>query len=97
MSRTHRIVIGVMGAADAPKDVLRLAEKAGIKPISAEQAQSATAKGGNRLRAANHTELLRGEISELILEYAPAERHLVDAYRTPTVKRATSKKDSSED
>jgi len=29
MSSTHRIVIGIMGADDAPKDVLRMAEKAG--------------------------------------------------------------------
>jgi hypothetical protein len=29
MSRTHRIVIGVMGADDAPRDVLKLAERAG--------------------------------------------------------------------
>lgn len=29
MSRTHRVVIGIMGAADAPKAVCRKAEKAG--------------------------------------------------------------------
>lgn len=51
MSRTHRIVIGVMGAADAPRDVLALAERAG-KRIAHHRAVLLTGGGTGVMRAA---------------------------------------------
>lgn len=51
MSRTHRIVIGVMGAADAPRDVLALAERAG-KRIAHHRAVLLTGGGAGVMRAA---------------------------------------------
>jgi len=51
MSRTHRIVIGVMGADDAPRDVLALAERAG-KRIAHHRAVLLTGGRGGVMRAA---------------------------------------------
>ena len=64
-----------------------LAEKAGIKPLSAEKIREALAKGGKRLEVADLAALLRDQVADLVLEYSPQEKQLADAFRTPKVKR----------
>ncbi|MFH0980332.1 MAG: hypothetical protein V2A79_02185 [Planctomycetota bacterium] len=63
-----------------------LADKAGIKPFSAEQVAAALAKGGARLNVADQTVLLGGEAAKLVLEYSPTERALAEALQVPMTK-----------
>jgi hypothetical protein len=65
------------------------ADKAGIKPISAEKAKAALAKGGERLNTADMSAMLRGPISSLVEQYAPQEKRLSEAWQLPTVKPAS--------
>ena len=65
------------------------ADKAGIKPISAEQAQAALKKGGERINAPDMSAMLRGPVSSLIEQYSPQEKRLSEAWQLPTVKPAT--------
>ena len=58
-----------------------LAEKAGIKPFSAQQVKAAQAKGGARLTVADKSELLRGQVSRLILKYSPQDKHLAEGFQ----------------
>jgi hypothetical protein len=58
----------------------KLADEAGIKPLSARQATTAATNGGDALHAANMTALLE-PVANLIEEYSPAENDLVDSYR----------------
>ncbi len=61
------------------------ADVAKIKPLSAEQAQAATERGGAVLNMVDLDALLRGEVSELILEYSAEESKLVEDLRVPVV------------
>jgi hypothetical protein len=61
------------------------AEKAGIKPFSAEKVNAALAVGGKTIRAADERALLRDVVSELILKYSPQESQLAKEYCVPTV------------
>jgi len=62
------------------------ADAAGIKPLAAAKIEVAVARGGERLKVADKSELLRGEISDLILQYSPQEAHLAEEFNTPVVK-----------
>ena len=65
------------------------ADKAGIKPISAEQAQAARSKGGERINVPDMSAMLRGPVSGLIEQYSPQEKRLSEAWQLPTVKPAS--------
>jgi hypothetical protein len=81
------------GTPDLPERVdaakiseeLALAQEAGIKAFSANQIESAVAKGGDRLNVSDLDALFRGEVSELILKYSPQEKDLAEAFRVPVV------------
>jgi hypothetical protein len=62
-----------------------LADKAGIKPLSAERVNAALAAGGKAVKAADERALLRDVVSELILKYSPQEKQLAKEFRVPTV------------
>jgi hypothetical protein len=64
------------------------ADKAGIKPLSAEKAQAARDKGGARINAPDMSALLRTTLAELVEQYSPQEKRLAEAWRVPTVKPA---------
>lgn len=56
------------------------AEEAGIRPFRPEQIREATREP---IRAADLEELLRGELAELVLTYAPDEEYLARKWRLP--------------
>ncbi len=60
-----------------------LAEKAGIKPLSAEKVKAAQARGGERVLAANFSVLLREHVAGLIEQYSPSEKELATQWRSP--------------
>lgn len=60
-----------------------LAEKAGIHPFSAKQIETVTKPA---IIAPNLRALLRGELAELVLEYAPEEGSLARKWRLPEAK-----------
>ncbi|MFH0982057.1 MAG: hypothetical protein V2A79_11005 [Planctomycetota bacterium] len=62
------------------------ADAAGIKPPAAAKIAVAVARGGERLNVADMSELLRSEISDLILQYSPQEKHLAEDFNTPVAK-----------
>jgi hypothetical protein len=64
------------------------AEKAGIKPLSVEQAKAATDAGGERVNAQDMSSLLRDTIGNLVEKYSPQEKHLAETWRLPVVKPA---------
>ena len=64
------------------------ADAAGIKPLSAAKIEVAVTRGGERLNVTDKSELLRSEISDLILQYSPQEKHLAEEYNTPVAKPA---------
>jgi hypothetical protein len=64
------------------KEERRLAERAGIKPPTAEQITAAQKKGGERLKVADRYELRR-EAADLITQYAPDETELVKRLLVP--------------
>lgn len=65
---------------------LAQAQAAGIQPFAAEPVKSAWQAGGRTLRAENHAELLRGEVSRLIVKYSPQEKNLADGYQLRPVR-----------
>jgi hypothetical protein len=58
----------------------RLADRAGIKPFTAEQVQAAMANGGTRLSTADMDAMLE-PLANLVQEYSPAENELVESFR----------------
>ena len=64
------------------------AEKAGIKPLSVDQAKAATDAGGERVNAQDMSSLLRDTIGNLVEKYSPQEKHLAETWRLPIVKPA---------
>jgi hypothetical protein len=64
------------------------ADRAGIKPVPAEQAKAAQAKGGACLNSASMGAMLRDTISVLVEQYSPQEKWLADSWRVPVVKAA---------
>lgn len=64
------------------------AEKAGIKPLSAEQAKAATAAGGSRINSQDMSALLRDTIGGLIEQYSPQEKELAETWRLPVARAA---------
>ena len=63
------------------------AEEAGIRPFPAAQVKAALALGGEPINATNLREVLRTEAAELILKYAPQEKHIAEGFRVPEVRR----------
>jgi hypothetical protein len=63
------------------------ADQAGIQPFSEEKVHEALARGGEPLKAANLSEILRAEAAELILKYSPQEKHIAEGFRVPVVTR----------
>ena len=63
------------------------ATQAGIRPLPADKVQAALARGGEPLKAANLSEILRTEAADLILKYSPQERHIAEGFRVPVVAR----------
>lgn len=61
------------------------AEKAGIRPFPAEKVESVTKPA---IIAPNLRALLRGELAELVLEYAPEEGNLARKWRLPEAKKS---------
>lgn len=59
----------------------RLADQAGIKPLSAEKAKVATDNGGPRVKATDMTTLLRDVIAGLVDQYSPQEKVLSETWR----------------
>jgi hypothetical protein len=59
------------------------AEEAGIRPFSAEQIEKVTKPA---VEATNLRALLRGELADLVLEYAPDEGYLARKWRLPEAK-----------
>jgi hypothetical protein len=57
-----------------------LAERAGIKAFSAETVRGASRE---RVRASDLSALLREFIADLVLQYSPEERELVETWRLP--------------
>jgi hypothetical protein len=74
--------------ADRIETERRLAERAGIKALSARAAETAAENGGGRIRVANMTELL-GPIATLIENHSPAEHERVVSYRMAGEAKAT--------
>jgi hypothetical protein len=64
------------------------AEKAGIKPLSAEKVKAATDAGGTCINARDMSGLLRDTIGKLVEQYSPQEKELVEAWRLPVTKPA---------
>ncbi len=64
------------------------AEKAGIKPVTAEKAQVAKDKGGTRVNAADMSALLRDTLAGLVEQYSPQEKRLSEAWRVPPLQPA---------
>ena len=64
-----------------------VAEEAGIRPLPAAQVKAALALGGEPINATNLREVLRTEAAELILKYAPQEKHIAEGFRVPEVRR----------
>ena len=58
-----------------------LAEKAGVKPLTAEKA--AKLRGGDRINAADFSVLLREHAAGLIEQYCPAEKERAALLRAP--------------
>jgi hypothetical protein len=75
----------------------QLAAQAGIKPFPAEAVNAARARGGDRLNIVDMKALLRTEVAELILQYAPQESHLADGFRIPVLSREKASGKDSED
>jgi hypothetical protein len=65
------------------------AEKAGIKPLTADKARAAEAKGGECLRSADMSAMLRDTLSGLVEQYSPQEKTLAETWRLPVVKPAS--------
>jgi len=59
----------------------RLADQAGIKPLSPEKAKTATDNGGPRVKAKDMTALLRDVIAGLVDQYSPQEKALSETWR----------------
>jgi hypothetical protein len=59
-----------------------LAERAQIQPFAAATVERASVE---RVAASDLAELLRTRVAELVLEYVPEERDLVDSWRLPVV------------
>lgn len=62
------------------------ADQAGIAPFSAEKVDAALSNGGARLSVADQDELLRGQVSALIRQYAADEEHLAVTFNVPVTK-----------
>jgi hypothetical protein len=75
-------------AANAQRD---LAVRAGIKPFSKEKVTAALKNGGERLRLADMSTLLREVVAPLLDEYSPQERTLAEDFRRPALKKSVSK------
>lgn len=60
-----------------------LAEKAGIKPLSAEKIKAAQTRGGERVVAADFSVLLREHAAGLVEQYSPSEKELATQWRSP--------------
>ncbi len=57
------------------------AVQAGVRPISARRAETAVQRGGTTATAPDLATLLRGPLGDLVLEYSPQEKPLVEAWR----------------
>ncbi len=64
-----------------------LANRAGVKPFSEKVVKAAFERGGAALNVADMSELLRTQVSDLILKYSPQEKHLAEAFRVPVTTR----------
>jgi hypothetical protein len=62
------------------------AEKAGIKPLSTEQAKAALANGGGWINVQDMSALLRDTVSKLIEQYSPQEKELTVPWRMPVAR-----------
>lgn len=60
-----------------------LADKAGIKPFTAQKVRSVTRP---RIEAADLAALLRDRVADLVIQYAPDERRLAETWRLPVAK-----------
>jgi hypothetical protein len=65
------------------------AEKAGLKPLSADKVKAATEAGGRPANAQDMSALLRDTIGELVERYSPQEKHLAETWRLPVVQPVT--------
>lgn len=68
-----------------------LAVRAGIKPFSKRKVNTALKNGGERLRMADMSTLLREVVAPLLDEYSPQERTLAEDFRRPALKKKASK------
>jgi len=59
------------------------AEKAGIKPLSAEKAKVAVDNGGSRVNSPDMSALLRDVVAGLVEKYSPQEKSVAEAWRLP--------------
>ena len=94
------------GAPDFPHNVdtataqaqRTLAENAGVQPFPQKRVQAALTTGGQPLKKADMTALLRDEIADLILKYSPQEKQLADGFRIPPLRHqtATTSEDAAE-
>lgn len=66
--------------AEIIKDERTLADSAGIKPFSPDKIEAARRDG---IEAEDLAALLRGPGADLVLKYAPDEKHLADSWRLP--------------
>jgi len=73
--------------AERADQELTLAQAANMQPLPPETIRAAETKGGHRLEATDLAALLRGQVADLVLEYAPQEKRLADAFRVPVVER----------
>ncbi len=71
--------------AEAANAERALADEAGIKPFAANKVQAAQDRGGQRLNVADREALLR-YVATLIMEYAPDEKPLADAFLVPVTR-----------
>ena len=68
------------------------AASAGIVPLSSDKIASAFKRGGSSLALADKCELLRSEVSDLIVQYSPQEKHLAEAFNVSVSKPAPKSK-----
>lgn len=72
--------------ANTIKSERALAEAANIRPFGAEKVRKATANSAGRLEAADLFSLLRDQAAELVLQFSPQEKNLVETWRLPVAK-----------
>jgi hypothetical protein len=61
----------------------RLADRAGIRPFPAETIAAARAAGGDAVRLPDMKALLRSVVAPLIMEHAPQDKRIAEAFLVP--------------